>query len=181
MKEVILILDSSKRKMMVDVDEFVRQFNSFVSKNRDEKINISLYTYNQDVQCLMDHVSIEEIRPLRKIESYDGVADFYNSLGSIMERVSDRINGLKGKKAPDTVSIYIVSSYYNESCDNYTKEDINTFITYQKEDYGWNFFFFGLNTKNDVSELGIDNIFTVDCTNEGVEKIFNTILSGLQK
>jgi len=177
MKELILILNSSKETKL-DNQDFITEFNKFIKSNKKKDISVSLYTFNSNVQSVFDHVLIRDITFIKNINSL-GECEFYNSLGTILERVSDRVNSLKGKETPEEVIVALISENYFDVSKDYTKEEIHTFITYQKEDYDWKFLFFSIGVKNDLTEIGLseEDIYHIDCTSDGLNKAFTIIES----
>jgi len=177
MKEVIIILNSSKGTK-IDTSDFLKEFDKFVRGNKEKDVLISFYTFNSDVQSFIDHVPISEVKEFKEINSL-GECDFYNSIGIILERVSDRINSLKGINIPERVIVSVISEKYPDIHTDYSKEEINTFITYQREDYFWDFLFFGIGVNYDMKSIGFleDEIHNIDCTLEGMGKMFSLIAS----
>lgn len=175
MKEVIVILNLSKNTK-INTNDFIMELDKFVRRNKGEQILLSLYTFNSNVQSFIDHVPIGKVRIPKDINSL-GECDFYNSVGTILERVSDRINSLKGENTPECVIVSIVSENYPDVHTDYSKEEIMAFVTYQREDYNWNFNFFGIGVKQDVKEIGFlkEEINKIDCTVDGMNKVFSSI------
>lgn len=176
MKEIIFILNSSKNTN-INSRDFIAGLSSFSKAVSDKEILISLYTFNSNVQGIIDHTPPKDIKLPKEINS-SGECDFYNSVGIVLERVSDRINNLKGKHIPEKVIIVLISESYPEIQSDYSKDEINTFITYQKEDYLWDFVFFGIGVKNDIEGLGLskDEIYKIDCTSDGIKKLFSSLV-----
>lgn len=180
MKEVIFVLDTSKN-VKWDIEDFSKELRAFIKEHKEQDIQVSLYSINQSVNCLYEHCPTNEFRFYKKNLQLNGVLDFYNSLGITLERVSDRINHLRGNKKPEEVYFCIITENYEDIESDYTKEEVNTFITYQKEDYKWNILYFGIGVKKNIQEIGIDkeNIYSIDCSGDGMKKIFSTVSSKL--
>lgn len=179
MKEIIIALNLSKN-IKLDISNFNKEFNRFILLNKKKDVLISFYVFSSDVRGLLDRVPIDEIKGIRNLVP-QGECDLYNSLGAILERTSDKLNRLKDKSKPEKIVFAIISEDFRDIETDYSKEEVKTFISYQKEDYAWEFMFFNAGIKLNLKELGLSDydIFKIDCSEEGVEKIFTFLGSKL--
>ena len=176
MKEVIIAINASVNTKW-RTEDLHKEINEFVKINREKEIQVSLYLFNQTVTPLCEHTKVSDLTIDKKDISTFGELDFYGSIGTILERVSDRVNHLTKNKKPDKTFFCIITENYKDLPGNYSKEEIGTFITYQVEDYEWDFLFFGIDVKRDAKKIGIksDNIYSVDCSSDGFKKVFDVI------
>lgn len=175
MKEIIVVVNANE-KINLDVQNFMTGLRGFVRENASEKINISLYSFSSSVHSFFEHVPISEVSFTKTIKPY-GECKFFDSLGTILERVSDRINRLKGATAPEKVIFALITENFLDTSNDYSLDEVNTFLTYQREDYLWEFLVFGIGLKNDLEEVGFlkEDIYNTDITEEGMKKIFSII------
>lgn len=176
MKEIILAINTTSNSKWKKND-LINELKIFIENNKEKELQFSLYFFNQTVRSIYEHAKINEILVNNIKINFSGEADIYTSLGTILEKTSDRINHLKGSKKPEEVLFCIMSEDFKNISNDYSKEEINTFITYQIEDYNWNIMFFGIDVKKEIEELGIkkENIHMIDCTKDGLKKMFNSL------
>lgn len=160
----------------MDVQDFTSGFRRFIRENKNEDIRVSLYTFSSGVVGFLDNAHISEAAFYKTIISY-GECRFLDSLGTILERTSDRINNLRGRAAPEKVVFVLFTESFLDTSNDYSLDEVNALITFQREDYFWEFVVFGAGLKNDMEEVGFleEDVYKIDITEEGIDKAFSIV------
>ncbi len=147
LSELVFILDRSASMGGLE-EETIKGFNSMLAKQAKEKTDakISTVLFDNYYELLHDRLDIREALPISEEDYYvRGSTALLDAIGISIANTIQSIKKRKESERPEKVIFIITTDGEENSSREYTFDKINKMITYQKDNYGWEFIFLGAN------------------------------------
>lgn len=177
--EIVLIIDKSGSMEAVK-DDAMGGFNSFLKEQRniDREANVTFALFDDRYELVHDGRDINDVEELSE-DTYQpsGMTALLDAVGRTVDRVGERLDGLKDSEKPDNVIVFILTHGKENASSDYSRDKIRGMIEHQESKYSWKFIYGGANQDAfaEAGGLGIKakNTFNFDATGEGTRVAYH--------
>lgn len=145
--ELVFILDRSGSMSGLESDT-IGGYNAMLEKQQKESGEAVITTVLFDDQCelLHDRINLRGMAPITEKEYYvrgstallDAVGKTINTIGNVQKHTTE-------DERAEHVMFVITTDGMENASREFSYEKVRKMIEYQKEEYGWEFIFFGAN------------------------------------
>ena len=181
--QIVFVIDKSGSMAWL-TNETVSGFNSFIEKYKQEDTEAILTTVLFDDYhfSLHDSKNLKEVQPLTAATYMGagmGCTALYDAVGFTINRVGERLAGMKEEERPHKVLFVITTDGLENASRYYTQGRVRDMIEHQKSKYSWEFIFLGanINSENVASDIGIgaSNAVNYTFTAQGVDDVYRSV------
>lgn len=144
-------------------DDIIGGFNTFIEDQKKEvkgDVNVSLYTFNDEVKRVLVNKNISEVKNLNESKYVPGGLTALNdAVGTAIDEIGKELSNIPEEERPSTVMFVIMTDGNENSSTEYSTSQIRKMIKHQTEKYNWKFVYLGtdITTTRAADELGINN------------------------
>ncbi|NLK47738.1 MAG: VWA domain-containing protein [Bacteroidales bacterium] len=154
--KIIFVIDESG-SMQGSERDVIGGFNNFVEKQKNEnygKIDVSLYKFNDQVNCVINNQPASEVRKLTlKDYNPNNFTALYDAVGKAIHETDKQIEFIPEAERPNKVMMVIITDGEENASKEYSGAAIRSIISSHEKLMGWNFIFLG---------SGLDNFVDAD-------------------
>ena len=155
---LVFVIDKSG-SMYSSKDDVIGGFNKTIEEqraNKEGKVTVSLYTFNEDVR---EHYRGIDINDIEKFHySPDGMTAMNDGIGTAIDNVGKWLHGrdLDGEELPGKTLVVVMTDGMENASKEYTLKQVQDKIKEQTEKYSWEFIYMGtdITTSKAADELG---------------------------
>ncbi len=145
--EIICVIDNSGSMGMVRSDA-IGGFNSFIEAQRkvEGEAVVSIYLFNDTLTQVADSVDVQDVT-LLSTDNYitNGLTAMNDALGYTIDKVGQRITGMKRKDRPSKVIFCILTDGQENCSKEFTTTHIKNMVTHRRKNFDWEFVFLAAN------------------------------------
>ena len=157
--EIVLVLDESgsmsscKKATINGVNEFLKSQSRITG---DALVTLVKFSGIYDV--INDAVPLDQIDYLNS-ENYapSNTTALLDAVGVTIELMVKRLTDLTEENTPEKVIFVIITDGYENASKEYSRRQIFSMVSHQKENYHWEFIFLGADINSWGREIGIQN------------------------
>lgn len=157
---VTFVIDESGSMWSKKVD-VIGGFNNFIDEQKKESngdLNVSIYTFSDDVILRVKNQNKDEIKHLTD-EDYrpGGCTALYDALGKAITETGEELSKMDEKDRPSKVIVVVMTDGFENASQKFNKSQIKEMIEHQESKYSWSFIYIGesLDSKADADAIGI--------------------------
>lgn len=169
--DVVFLLDRSGSMAGVE-DDTIGGYNSYLNKQRNNKINTKITTilFDDKYELLHDRKDIKDISEITREDYY------VRGCTALLDAIGITINNLDKRVKDNKVLFVITTDGLENASREYNKEKVKTLI---ESHPNWEFIYIGANidSYNEGTSLGINkkNIANYSKSKRGTKALFDTI------
>lgn len=176
--KIVFIIDESG-SMSGSEGDVIGGFNSFMNKQKNEsygKISVSLYKFNDKVNCVISNQPAADVRNLTP-EDYNpnSFTALYDAIGKAVNDTDKQIADLPEIERPEKVMIVIITDGEENASKEYTSTAIRSAISTHEELMGWLFVFLGSGLDSFVDADAIGAKYRVNTPKMKLRSTFDRI------
>lgn len=176
--KIVFIIDESG-SMSGSEGNVIGGFNNFVEKQKNEnygKISVSLYKFNDKVNCIISNQLAAEVKILtRKDYNPNNFTALYDAIGKAINETDRQIADLPDIERPDKVMIVIITDGEENASKEYTSAAIRSAISKHEDLMGWNFIFLGSGLDSFVDADAIGAKYRINTPKMKLKNTFDRI------
>jgi uncharacterized protein YegL len=145
--ELVFILDRSG-SMGGLVQDTIGGFNAMLTRQKEQEgeANVTTILFDHEVQLLHDRFPLKAVAPLTEKDYYvRGCTALLDAIGYGMEKMVNIQRHLPEDERAEKVIFVITTDGLENASKRFGYEKIRRMIEREKEQYGWEFLFFGAN------------------------------------
>lgn len=160
----------------------IGSFNTFLAEQKlvPGEVAFTLCTFNSEYHLVHDFVKLGGVPNLNdKTYHPSGNTALLDAMGTTIDSVGKKLANLPENQRPEKVLFLIITDGAENASRKYTREQIKSMVTHQKNHYNWEFVFMGANIDAITvgSSLGVDarNTLNYAPTAAGTEALYRSI------
>lgn len=141
--------------------DIIGGFNTFIEDQKKEikgDVNVSLYTFNDDVKRVLVNKNIIDVENLSE-SSYSpgGMTSLNDAVGTAINEIGHELSKMPEEERPSTVMFVIMTDGFENSSKEFSSSQIRDMIKHQTDKYNWKFVYLGtdITTTQMADDLGI--------------------------
>ena len=145
--ELVFILDRSGSMGGLEPDT-IGGFNAMLTRQKEQEgeANVTTILFDHEVQLLHDRFPLKAVAPLTEKDYYvRGCTALLDAIGYGMEKMVNIQRHLPEDERAEKVIFVITTDGLENASKRFSYEKIRRMIEREKEQYGWEFLFFGAN------------------------------------
>ena len=185
--EVIFILDRSGSMSGLEADT-IGGFNSMIAKQKKEEgeAYISTVLFDDKTEVLYDRVPVSKVEPMNENQYYvRGCTALLDSLGRAIHHIGNVHKYAREEDRPEKTLFIITTDGMENSSNRYTFDKVKRMVERQKEKYGWEFLFLGVNIDaiEVAGQFGInaDHAVNYECDSKGTEVNYRALSKAVSR
>ena len=169
--DVVFLLDRSGSMAGIE-DDTIGGYNSYLTKQRNNKINTKITTvlFDDKYELLHDRKDIKEVKDITKEDYY------VRGCTALLDAIGITITNLDKRVKDNKVLFVITTDGLENASREYNKDKVKSLI---EKHPNWEFIYIGANidSYNEGTSLGISkkNIANYSKSKRGTKELFNTI------
>lgn len=154
------IIDESG-SMSSSRNDIIGGFNTFIEDQKKEikgDVNVSLYTFNDNVKRILVNENITEVKNLSESNySPGGMTSLNDAVGTAINEIGSELSKMAEEERPSTVMFVIMTDGLENSSKEFSSSRIRDMIKHQTDKYNWKFVYLGtdITTTQTADDLGI--------------------------
>lgn len=166
----------------------IGSFNTFLAEQKvvPGEALFTLCTFSSDYKLVHDSVKLASVPDLNpKTYSIGGGTALLDALGSTIKSVGEKLSSMPESERPSKVIFLVITDGEENSSQTYTKAQIKSMVEHQRQEYKWEFSFYGSNIDS-ISEgnsLGIcaQNSMNYNSTSTGIGQVYRSLSDTVTK
>ena len=165
----------------------IGSFNTFLAdqKTVPGEAVFTLCTFNHDYTLVHDFIELSSVPDLNpKTYAPSGNTALLDAMGTTINSVGQKLAAMVEADRPSKVIFLIITDGQENASSRFTREQIASMVTHQKDTYNWEFVFMGANIDaiTEGTSLGISaaNTMQYDATSAGTHKLYQTSSNSLR-
>lgn len=160
--QIVFVVDESGSMSHIS-SEVISGFNKFIEDQKALKegdMNVSLYTFNNDVTKVFGNKNILEVDGLSdKTYRPSGMTALCDGIGKAINETGKELSDMDESERPSKVLIVVMTDGEENSSKEYRASQIRNMIKNQEEKYNWSFVYLGTDLKDarEAQNLGFVN------------------------
>lgn len=145
--EVVFILDRSGSMSGLEADT-IGGFNSTLNKQKQESDNViwSTVLFDGEHEVIHNRVPIDQVQPLTEDDYYvRGSTALLDAIGRAVHHIGMCHKYLREEDVPEKTLFIITTDGMENSSREYSYRKVREMISFEQEQYGWEFMFLGAN------------------------------------
>lgn len=180
--ELVFILDRSGSMSGLEEDT-IGGFNAMLEKQKKEKrkINVTTVLFDNQYELLHDRLQIEGLEKMDAQQYYvRGTTALLDAVGKTIQKIIGVQKNTSPDYRADKVVFVIITDGMENASVKYTRGQIKEMISYQQDQYGWEFLFMGANMDAvaEASHYGISSKRAVSYQSDNVGTRMNFEAAG---
>lgn len=141
--------------------DIIGGFNTFIEDQKKEikgDVNVSLYTFNDDVKRVLVNKNIIDVEKLSESNySPGGMTSLNDAVGTAINEIGHELSKMPEEERPSTVMFVIMTDGFENSSKEFSSSQIRDMIKHQTDKYNWKFVYLGtdITTTQMADDLGI--------------------------
>ena len=179
--ELVFVLDRSGSMAGLESDT-IGGFNGMISKQKSQpgEAMVTTVLFDDKYEVIHDRFRVDVIRPLTGKEYYArGCTALLDAVGKTIDKVSRIQRYLPEEERAEKVIFVITTDGFENSSREYSCQQIQEMIEYQKEKNNWEFMFLGANMDAvaEAKKFGIseDRAVTFENDSQGVQLNYHVV------
>lgn len=154
------IIDESG-SMTSSRSDIIGGFNTFIEDQKKEvkgDVNVSLYTFNNEVKRILVNNNISKVDNLDESKyKPGGLTSLNDAVGMAINEIGSELAKMPEEEKPSTVMFVIMTDGMENSSKEFKSSQIRDMIKHQTEKYNWKFVYLGtdITTTKTADDLGI--------------------------
>lgn len=141
--------------------DIIGGFNTFIEDQKKEikgDVNVSLYTFSDDVKRVLVNRNIIDVENLSESNySPGGMTSLNDAVGTAINEIGHELSKMPEEERPSTVMFVIMTDGFENSSKEFSSSQIRDMIKHQTDKYNWKFVYLGtdITTTQMADDLGI--------------------------